>query len=103
MLTEMIIIGLAAWRVAALLSYERGPFDVFLRFRERLGFKHNDKGEPKEWPSNVVTEALSCVWCMGMYAAVAMYGLWQLEPVAVMVVAAGSVVVAVERWCHGPS
>ena len=114
MIEQAVLIGLAAWRIAAMLSYERGPFDVFLRFREALGIKHDDAGEPKEtrkalgiqhgepteWPSNVVTEALSCVWCLGVYAAAAMYGLWQVEPVLVMVVAAASVVVVVERWCH---
>ena len=100
MIEQMVIIGLASWRLAAMLSYERGPFDVFLRFREALGFKHDDKGKPTEWPSNVVTAALSCVWCLGLWAAAALYGLWQLEPVAVMVVAAASIVVMVERWNH---
>ncbi len=100
LIEQAVLIGLAAWRIAAMLSYELGPFNVFRRFREALGFKHDDKGEPKEWPSNVVTEALSCVWCLGLWAAVAMYGLWQLEPAIVMVVAAASVVVMVERWCH---
>ncbi len=83
-----------------MLSYERGPFDVFLRFRKTLSIRHNDAGEPTAWPGNVITEALSCVWCLGLWAAAAMYGLWQVEPVLVMVVAAASVVVMVERWCH---
>lgn len=100
MIEQAILIGLAAWRVTALLSYERGPLDVFRVFREVLGFDHDERGEPIAWPSNVLTEALSCPWCLGLWSVAAMYGLWQLEPVAVMVVAAASVLVAVERWNH---
>lgn len=100
MIEQAVLIGLAAWRVTALLSYERGPLGVFLWFRKMLSIHHNDQDEPASWPSNVFTEALSCPWCLGLWLAAAMYGLWQVEPVAVMVVAAAAIVVMVERWCH---
>jgi len=101
MIEQMALIGLAAWRATALLSYERGPFSLFLGVRRLFRIRHDDKGEPVSWPANVLTEALTCPWCLGIYAAAAMYGLWQLEPVAVMVIAASSVVVVVERWARG--
>jgi len=101
MIEQAALIGLAAWRAAALLSYERGPFDVFLRFRKALGFQHGDNGEPTSWPEHWLTNALSCVWCLGIWSAVAMYGVWQLEPRVVLVAAAASVVVGAERVARG--
>lgn len=100
LLAQAILIGLASWRVTALLSYERGPLGVFLWFRKFLSIHHNDQDEPVAWPNNIVTEALSCPWCLGLWAAAAMYGIWQLEPVVVMVIAASTVLVAVEKWNH---
>ncbi len=102
MIVQALLIGLAAWRLTALVSYERGPFSVFLRLRELLGMEHGSNNEPFRWPSNVVTEALSCPWCLGLWMVPPVYGLWALEPVIVMLLAAGAVLIAVERWNHGP-
>ena len=100
-MVEAVVIGLAAWRLSALVSYERGPGDVFLRLREALGFKHDDHGEPIAWPETWAAKLLSCPWCVGMWAAAGFWALWEYvsEPV-VIVVAAAAVVVAVERWNH---
>lgn len=100
-LVEACLIGLAAWRVSALVSYERGPFDVFLRFREMLGFKHGDNGEPWSWPETPLAKLVSCPWCVGIWAAVGFWAMWEYvsEPI-VIIAAAAAVVVAVERWCH---
>ena len=100
MIEEVIIVGLAAWRLTALISYERGPFDVFLRFRQVLGFEHDDKGEPESWPGNTLARIVSCPWCLGLYSVAGMYGVWQLEPGVVMAIAAATVLIAVERWNH---
>ncbi len=101
MIAQVVILGLAAWRLTALVSYERGPFDICLRMRARLGFEHGDNGEPTGWPSNVVTEAIACPWCLGLWMLAPVYGLWCLEPVLVALLAAGAVLVAVERWNRG--
>lgn len=98
MLEQAILIGFAAWRLAAMLSYERGPFKLFVRFRELLGFEHDDQGKPTAWPEWEGAELVACMWCLGVWMAVAMYGVWQLSPAAVMVVAAMALVIAVERW-----
>lgn len=100
-LVEVCLIGLAAWRVSALVSYERGPFDVFLRFRRRLGFAHGDNGEPIAWPETLLAKLISCPWCIGIWAAAGFWAIWEYvsEP-AVIIVAAAAVVVAVERWNH---
>lgn len=100
MIEEVVIIGLAAWRATALMSYERGPFDIFLRFRRLLGFEHDEKGEPNSWPSNTLARTFSCSWCLGGYATAGMWGLWQISDEAVIVLAAWSILIAVEKWNH---
>lgn len=97
---QVAIIGLAAWRLTALLSYERGPFDVFVRLRTLLGFEHDDGGTPNSWPDGVLRDLISCPWCLGLPMAAVAFGLWQVVPLAVIVLAAASVVVAVERWAN---
>ena len=98
-LVQAILIGLAAWRVAAFLAYERGPYAIFLRFRERLGFEHDENGEPTVWPGGW-REVFSCVWCLSIWTAALFYGVWRLEPLIVVVVAAATVVVIIEKWAH---
>lgn len=103
MIEEVLIIGLAAWRLAALLSYERGPFDVFVHFRSLFGIEHDSTSyEPVSWPQNSLARALTCVWCLGLYMAVLTWGIWELvDPTVVVVIAASGIVVVVEKWNHG--
>ena len=100
-LVETVLIGLAAWRVSALVSYERGPFDVFLRFRKRLGFAHDHNDEVVGYPDTFLGKFIGCTWCLTPYAAVAFWAIWEYvsEPI-VIIVAAATVAVVVERWCH---
>ena len=100
-LVEACLVGLAAWRVSALMSYERGPGDVFLRLREALGFQHDERGEPTAWPETLLAKLISCSWCLSLWAAAGFWAMWEYvsEP-AVIIMAAAAVVVAVERWNH---
>lgn len=92
MIEQAILIGLATWRIASLLVNEDGPFNVFLQFRHLLGL---DKiGEIKGF----LPTLFGCVWCISIWTAVAMWGLWELEPIAVMMIAAMTIALTVERW-----
>lgn len=101
MLIETLLIGMGGWRLAALASYERGPFDIFLRLRELIGFKHSDvTGEPVEWADNFLTGLVSCIWCASTWTIALMYGVWQIEPVLVMLMAAMAIPPMIEKWAH---
>lgn len=98
MIEAAILVGLAAWRLTSLLGQEAGPFDVFLRFRERLGFQHDEQSKPVSWPENVVALAVACPLCLSVYMVLLCAGLWWLAPAAVWVLAAMTVAVMAERW-----
>ena len=102
-LEVMVIVGAAAWRISAMLAYERGPGDVFLWFRGRLGIKHNDNGEPEAWPDSFMAKLIVCPWCVGVFAVFGMWGVWQVAPTVVFILGAMAMVPLIERWARGPS
>lgn len=53
---DMIVAALAVWRLAHMLRYEAGPWDVFIRIREKLG-------------NGVFGKAMDCVACMSIWLA----------------------------------
>lgn len=94
----LIIAILATWRLSAMLSYETGPFNIFIWFRELFGIVHNDFGEKVGVPELFFAELLDCVWCVsvwvGFVVAVALYFypvlVWILLPFAL---SAGAIIV----------
>lgn len=89
MILETLLIGLAGWRLASLLVNEMGPWHIFDRLRTLVGVKPGLIGA---W-----AELFSCVWCMSIWTTLAAYFLYQIEPRAVMVVAAAAVAILVEQ------
>lgn len=98
MIEAAALIGLAAWRLTALLSYERGPWDIFLRVRERMGFQHDETGQPVVWPDRNLPRLVACPWCLGVWVTPTVGLLWLLWPPVVVLIAASAVLIAVERW-----
>lgn len=82
---EFIILGLATWRVASLLSDEVGPFGVCEKLRGAIGVKLDDYSEPygTNWLANIVV----CIWCVSMFVGLAWAALWWLAPTAAVAVA----------------
>ena len=101
MLVKVILVGLASWRLTAMLSYEAGPFRIFQRIREGLGFDHDSGGKPTSWPSGFLPSLLACPWCLGVFVVPTFWGLWEVERALVAIVAAMTVLVVAERWNHG--
>lgn len=93
-----VAVGLAAWRVTMMLNRETGPWDVFVKFRGLFGFTHDADGNVISWPDTMLAKLLSCAFCLSVWCAAAMYGVWRVEPVAVYVVAAMGVAALVEHW-----
>lgn len=64
---DLFVFGLATWRVSSLLVNERGPFDVFLRFRRMAGITHDPEGRVEIIPDGFLPGVLSCVWCASIW------------------------------------
>jgi hypothetical protein len=89
----VIVTGLAGWRLAAMLSYEAGPWGAFERLRRAVG-------TPPPGPQEItgfLPLLFGCVWCIGWWTAALMLGLMYWFPAVPLVFAAAAVVVAMER------
>lgn len=84
----MLSIGLATYRLARLIAIDEGPWSIFLILRARLGaFNWDAAGNP----DTALGRAISCPYCVGVYAACLLYVLylfpylrWIVELLAVM-------------------
>lgn len=98
MLAELVLIGLASWRVASLLSWEAGPLRVLTGIRSLLGFSHDGAGHPEGYRENVATDLLSCVWCLSIWIAGGLWVVWeQVSDIPVLILAASTIAVVVEE------
>ena len=79
-LLEFAVLGLATWRVSALLSKEAGPFDVFKRIREKAGITHDENDDVFMVPHKFFAELLSCVWCTSIWVGAFWAGLYAIAP-----------------------
>jgi hypothetical protein len=103
---RVLLVGLAAWRVSALMSYERGPFSVVARLRGWIAIVARPDGEVvvDGWFGRLRLEAeqmLSCIWCLSPWTAVGMWFVWGVSPAVVAVGAAAAIIVLVERLARG--
>lgn len=74
---DLVVLGLAAWRLASMLVDEAGPGAVFARLRHRVGLRQIPiKADGVVTVSRVATtpvaELFSCVWCMSVWTAALM-------------------------------
>jgi hypothetical protein len=72
---EIIIFGLATWRISSLIVNEEGPFHIFEKLREKTGIQHDPDGNIEIVPSNLFAGILSCVWCCSVWVG---FGIWLL-------------------------
>lgn len=102
---DVAIACMALWRVSAMLSYERGPDDVFVRLRSRVGISPDEDGAPEAWPETWRALVLVCVWCLSMNLAIIYAALWLLAPDAARIVslplALSAGAICIERWTRG--
>lgn len=79
-ITNLIIYGMATWRVARLFVSEEGPFHIFRRIREWAGIEHDTDGNPLIVPLHFFAQLLSCVWCSSMWAGFGWTAFWLISP-----------------------
>lgn len=72
-MADLVVLGLAAWRLASMLVDEAGPFAVFARLRRRVGLLPIPIKQGSVRVGRVATtplaELFACVWCMSVWTA----------------------------------
>lgn len=66
---QLLILGLATWRISSLLVNETGPGDIFVKLREEFGFTHDSEKHKVIIPEGFWGDLLSCVWCCSLFVA----------------------------------
>jgi hypothetical protein len=66
MFSELVVAGLATWRLSRMLLYEAGPSDIIVRARSIVGVSHDSNDTPVVWPSWL---PFDCVNCMSVWVA----------------------------------
>jgi hypothetical protein len=54
---DILIASLCVWRLAHMIKYEAGPWDIFIRIRERLG-------------TGMLGKLMDCIWCSSVWLAI---------------------------------
>lgn len=99
---DIILLGLATWRVTSLLVWEDGPFEVFARLRYRLGVRYDEHSVAygTNWfAKGVICPACASVW-FGILWGVA-YLLWHPAVFFALPLALSAMSIALERWNNG--
>lgn len=61
---ELVVFGLATWRISSLIVDEDGPFLLFAKLRHAIGVRYDEYSYPvgKNW----VADQMTCIWCMSV-------------------------------------
>ena len=66
-LVELIVFGLATWRISSMLVDEPGPFRMFIKLRGMFGITHDMDDNVLIVPDGFMPGVLSCVWCTSVW------------------------------------
>ncbi len=91
-LLDVLMIGVAAWRVSVFVTSGAGPWDTMIRVRELLGVTHTTEGEIESRPVAGIGYMVTCVWCFSFWAVAFLGGMYIFTPHAVQALAAWGVV-----------
>lgn len=103
---SLLLLALATWRLSAMISYEVGPWRLFVRLRSIAGIIPDpEDGSPAGWNADSFLAVLfGCLWCVsvwigaGLLLLVAVWppALWIVGPLAL---SAGAILI--ERLARG--
>ncbi len=93
-----IAAALASWRVAVMLVFETGPFEVFARLRIKVGITHYDDGTVESAPDSGMGKLLSCVWCLSFWTTLPACAILWSVPEIVVVLGIWGAATYLESW-----
>lgn len=79
---ELIMLGLAVWRLTSLLKDEAGPWNVFGKLRSLLRTENEE---------SFFGKLFGCHFCLSMWSAAITYGLYVTCPVIPIILALSTI------------
>jgi hypothetical protein len=78
MLPDLLVIGLACWRISSLVVGEDGPWFVFDRIRKlvRAGDYNNVPPPDRRWYIGI----FECIWCCSMWVGIGYAVIYLVNP-----------------------
>ncbi len=70
--------------------------NVLEGFRDFLGLKYYPDHSPATIPDTQLAKLFSCMWCLTPWIAGALYGVWLLSPIPVIIIAASGLSVWID-------
>lgn len=81
---DLVLLGLATWRLTSLLIQEDGPWDFLARFRHWLGVRYDERSLP--YGLNTLAALFTCMWCGSVWTGgVLAVAYWVLPSLTLMV------------------
>ena len=80
-LLDLVILGLATYRLARLITVDEGPAQLFFRLRYRMGVY--DLGENGQ-PASAWGRAFECPHCIGVYVAMVLWAIYGIPGGAIV-------------------
>lgn len=77
---EIIVLGVATWRISSLFVEERGPADIFVRIRKMAGIGHDETWKAIIIPDGFLPGILSCIWCFSVWCGIFLTIFYMLFP-----------------------
>lgn len=75
---QLVVLALAVWRASSLLVQEEGPFEIFARFRYRIGVRYTKTNVAIG--NNELAKLFTCVWCLSVWIGALAALAWWLAP-----------------------
>jgi hypothetical protein len=102
-IVPFVILVLANWRLASLLSREGGPWDFLFAIRHRLGVRYDERNTA--YGQNVISRGLICIWCNSVWIGLIQAACYFFVPDATLLVflpfALSSGAIVMERGLTG--
>ena len=102
-ITELIILGLATWRVASIIVSEDGPWQLFPRLRSWLGVRFDERSIP--YSTTALSGLVICIWCLSPWIGGLFVLGFLLFPFPTILIASpfalSAMAVIIERWVNG--
>lgn len=70
-ISDILILGLATWRVTKFVVDEGGPWDIFAKIRHAVGVRYPEDPREEPFGTNVIARALICPWCTSVWVGIA--------------------------------